>query len=88
MGDVALVILDLIMPGMGGKACGEALLRLDPRVKLLIASGYSVDGRLEETLRSGARGFISKPYELRDLLKRVRDILDEDRKDRDKPAGI
>jgi len=88
MGDVALVIMDLIMPGMGGKACGEALLRLDPRVKLLIASGYSVNGRLEETLRSGARGFISKPYELRDLLKRVRDILDEDRKDRDTPAGI
>ncbi|HVO85264.1 MAG TPA: PAS domain S-box protein [Syntrophobacteria bacterium] len=79
MGDVALVILDLIMPGMGGKACGEALLRLNPRVRLLIASGYSVDGRLEETLRSGARGFISKPYELRDLLKRVRDMLDEDR---------
>jgi CheY-like chemotaxis protein len=81
MGDVALVILDLIMPGMGGKTCGEALLRLNPRVKLLIASGYSVNGRLEEPLRSGARGFISKPYDLRDLLKRVRHILDEDRKE-------
>jgi PAS domain S-box-containing protein len=79
MGDIHLVILDLIMPGMGGKSCLEALLRLDPRVKVLIASGYSVNGRLEETLRSGARGFISKPYELRDLLKRVRDIVDEDR---------
>ena len=81
MGDIRLVILDLIMPVMGGKSCLEALLRLDPRVKVLVASGYSVDGRLHETLRSGARGFISKPYELRDLLKRVRDILDEDRKD-------
>ena len=80
MGDIHLVILDLIMPGIGGKSCLEALLRLDPRVKVLIASGYSVNGRLEETLRSGARAFISKPYELRDLLKRVRDILDEDRK--------
>jgi DNA-binding NarL/FixJ family response regulator len=69
------------MPGMGGKTCGEALLRLNPRVKLLIASGYSVNGRLEEPLRSGARGFISKPYDLRDLLKRVRHILDEDRKE-------
>jgi PAS domain S-box-containing protein len=79
MGDIHLVLLDLIMPGMGGKSCLDALLRLDPRVKVLIASGYSVNGRLEDTLRSGARGFISKPYELRELLQRVRDILDEDR---------
>jgi PAS domain S-box-containing protein len=76
MGDIHLVILDLIMPGMGGKSCLEALLRLNPLVKVLIASGYSVDGRLEETLRSGACGFIGKPYELRDLLTRVREILD------------
>jgi two-component system cell cycle sensor histidine kinase/response regulator CckA len=79
MRDIQLVILDLIMPGMGGKSCLEALLRLDPRVKVLVASGYSVNGRLEETVRSGACGFISKPYDLRDLLKRVRDVLDGDR---------
>jgi two-component system cell cycle sensor histidine kinase/response regulator CckA len=80
MKDIQLVILDLIMPGMGGKSCLEGLLRLDPRVKVLVASGYSVNGRLEEIVRSGACGFISKPYDLRDLLKRVRDVLDGDRK--------
>lgn len=77
MDEVALVILDLIMPAMGGKACAEALIRLNPRVKVLIASGYAVNGRLEETLRTGAKGFIAKPYELREILRRVRDVLDE-----------
>ena len=46
--DISLVILDLIMPKMGGKQCLEELLKIDPRLKVLIASGYSDTYNREE----------------------------------------
>jgi PAS domain S-box-containing protein len=77
MDGIDLVILDLIMPGMGGRTCLVELLKINPQVKVLITSGYSPDGPTKETLNAGARGFVSKPFEARELLKRVRGILDE-----------
>ena len=71
-----LIILDLIMPGMGGRRCLEELLKIDPQAKIVIASGYSVNGPTREALEAGARGFISKPYEVRKMLKVVREVLD------------
>ena len=76
-----LVILDLGMPGMGGQRCLEELLRIEPGLKVIIASGYSADGQSRAALAAGAKGFISKPYRLSDLLKMVRDVLNEERKD-------
>ncbi|MFZ0448586.1 MAG: PAS domain S-box protein [Desulfatiglandaceae bacterium] len=73
---IALVILDLVMPGMGGKQSLEALLEMDPGLKVVIASGYSVNGRTKEALDAGARGFIRKPYEIREVLKVIRKVLD------------
>ncbi|UCF95518.1 MAG: response regulator, partial [Desulfobacterales bacterium] len=52
------------------------ILRLDPQVKVVIASGYSVNGPTKEALQAGARGFISKPYDMQNLLKVVREVLD------------
>ena len=74
--DIALIILDLVMPGMGGKQCIEALLKMDPGVKVVIASGYTVNGHAKEALDAGARGFIRKPYELRQMLNEVRRVLE------------
>ena len=74
---ISLVILDLIMPGMGGHKCLEEILRLDPAQKVVIASGYSVNGRTSEALKAGARGYIKKPYEMRPMLKMVRQVLDQ-----------
>ena len=72
-----LVILDLGMPGMGGHNCLLGLIKIDPAVKVLIASGYSINGLVRKTLDSGARGFIAKPYQLKNLLLKVRSVLDE-----------
>ncbi|UCG13079.1 MAG: PAS domain S-box protein [Deltaproteobacteria bacterium] len=72
-----LVILDLIMPGMGGSRCLEGLLEIDPEAKVLIASGYSPQGPTREILNAGAKGFVSKPYEVRQLLEAAREVLDE-----------
>jgi CheY-like chemotaxis protein len=76
--EINLVILDIIMPGIGGRRCLEKLLKMNPRVKVIIASGYSINGPTKEVLEAGAKGFISKPYDMRGMLKTVRRILDED----------
>jgi|GEM_PF-3471840 len=75
-GEVGLVILDLNMPGMGGQNCLEALQERFPAVPVLVASGYSPNGSMQDTLASGAAGFIGKPYQLQKMLKTVRHLLD------------
>jgi two-component system cell cycle sensor histidine kinase/response regulator CckA len=77
-GEVSLVVLDLIMPQMGGKQCLEQLLKIDPKVKVLISTGHSSNGSAEETRVSGARGFVSKPYTRNQFLRAVRQTLDLD----------
>jgi signal transduction histidine kinase/ActR/RegA family two-component response regulator len=73
---IALVILDLIMPGIGGRKCLVELLSINSKVKVLIASGYSEVGSMKNPLEYGAKGFIGKPYEIKKMLKVVREVLD------------
>lgn len=73
---VDLVILDLGMPGMGGHKCLRRLLALNPDIKVLIASGYSANGKVKDTLGQGAADFIAKPFRRSDLLQSVRSVLD------------
>ncbi len=74
---IDLVLLDLNMPGMGGYKCLQELLRLDPQIKVVITSGYAANGQGKDTLASGAKGFIGKPYQLKELAAMVRWVLDE-----------
>jgi len=76
-GKIELVILDLLMPEMEGKQCLSELLKMQPKLKVLVASGHSDDVSIEESLRLGANGFVSKPFRLMELLQQVRRILDE-----------
>ena len=77
-GNISLVMLDLIMPGMGGKPCLEELLKIDPDVKILVASGYSADGPTKDALSIGAKGFVVKPFDVRQVLEMVRKTIDEE----------
>ncbi len=77
-GQIDLVILDLIMPGIGGKKCLEGLIKKDPNVKVLIASGDTFNGTIKEAVEVGASGFINKPYDLHQMLKEIRGVLDKD----------
>ncbi len=74
--EIDLVILDLIMPEMGGKQCLQALLKTYPSVKVVIASGHSANGLTRGALSAGAKGFIDKPYDIRKVLGVVREVLD------------
>jgi len=76
---IDLIILDLIMPGMGGKKCLEGLLQINPDVKVVVASGYSPEGTVKSFLEGGAKHFISKPFNMKEMLQVVREVLDENK---------
>ncbi|HPC47154.1 MAG TPA: response regulator, partial [Deltaproteobacteria bacterium] len=76
-GEVSLVILDMIMPEIGGKETFSLLRRMDPKVKVLLASGYSLDSHAQEILDRGCNGFIQKPFTLEDLSLKVRELLED-----------
>jgi len=73
---ISLVILDLVMPGMSGRRCLDGLLKMDPALKVIIASGLSVDGHAKDAIQAGAKRFVSKPYDVNHLLQAVREVLD------------
>ena len=74
---IDLVVLDLGMPGMGGLNCLRRLLQLNPALRVVVASGYSIDQHATEVLEVGARGFVAKPYRMADLADTVRRVLNE-----------
>jgi two-component system cell cycle sensor histidine kinase/response regulator CckA len=79
--DIDIVILDLIMPDMGGGETYDQLRELNPQVKVLLSSGYSIDGQASQILERGCNGFIQKPFEMRELSQRIREILDTKKPD-------
>jgi PAS domain S-box-containing protein len=74
--EIDLVILDLIMPGCGGKKCLDDLREINHNVKVLMTSGYSNKQQTEDLTLAGAAGFIHKPYRPEDLLSTIREIID------------
>lgn len=74
---IDMIVLDIGMPGMGGYNCLREITRINPKAKVLIATGYSTDGLEEKTMEAGAAGYATKPYRLHELLGKVRQILDE-----------
>jgi PAS domain S-box-containing protein len=76
-GKIHMVVLDLIMPDMGGGEVYERLKEMNPKVKVLLSSGYSVDGQANEILKQGCDGFIQKPFDMKEFSKKLRDILEK-----------
>ena len=74
--EIDLVVLDIIMPRMGGRETYERLREINPGVKVLLSSGYSENGQAQDILAAGARGFLQKPYDLRAVLHKVREVLE------------
>jgi PAS domain S-box-containing protein len=72
---IDLVIMDMIMPGMGGGETFDRLKEIDPDVKVLLSSGYSINGQATKILRRGCDGFIQKPFNMNQLAEKVQQIL-------------
>ena len=73
---IDFVILDMIMPDMGGRDTFNALLGVNPGVKVLLSSGYSMDRQAEEIMAKGCKGFIQKPFTMGELSQRIRKVLE------------
>jgi len=76
-GRIGLVILDVIMPDIGGWGAFERLQEIDPSVKVLLSSGYALDEQAKEIMAKGCKGFIQKPFSMEELSKKIREILDK-----------
>jgi CheY-like chemotaxis protein len=74
---IDLVILDVVMPEMGGGETYDRLRELDKETKVLLCSGYSLDGEAGEIMRRGCDGFIQKPFKMEKLSRKLREILDK-----------
>ena len=65
--DIDAVIVDLVMPDLGGKACYEALREIDQQVRVVLTSGYSHDSNVDEMINMGVKAFLQKPYRVNQL---------------------
>ena len=73
---IDLIILDMVLPGMGGGQIYDKLKEVNPEIKVLLSSGYTMDGTAAEILDRGCNGFIQKPFNLKQLSIKVRNIID------------
>jgi CheY-like chemotaxis protein len=69
--EIDLVVLDMVMPGMNGAQVFDRLQALDPEVVVVLATGYSIDGKMADLLTRGCRGVLQKPYTLAQLSERL-----------------
>ena len=66
----------MIMPDMSGGDTYDRLKEIRPKVKALLSSGYSINGQATEILNRGCKGFIQKPFKMKELSQKLREILD------------
>lgn len=75
-GKIILVILDMIMPEMGGGETYDRLKAINPEIKVLLSTGYSMNGQATDILNRGCNGFIQKPFNMKELSHKIVSVLD------------
>lgn len=73
---IDMVILDMIMPEMDGGEAYDILKKINPDIKVLLSSGYSIDGQATEILERGCNDFIHKPFKIEQLSQKIKALLD------------
>ena len=74
---IDLVLLDMVMPVMGGGEAFDRIKEINTNVKVLLSSGYSLEGEAKEILNRGCDAFIQKPFKLEQLSQKLREVLDK-----------
>ncbi|HNX60724.1 MAG TPA: response regulator, partial [Spirochaetota bacterium] len=74
-GDVGLVILDIVMPVIGGRETFHMMKKKYPDLKILLFSGFTRHGVTDELLKAGAAGFIAKPFRIDELSRKVAGLM-------------
>jgi len=73
--EIDFVLLDMIMPAMGGGEAYDKMKEINPKVKVLLSSGYSIDSQAKEILARGCNAFIQKPFSMKELSQAIREVL-------------
>jgi PAS domain S-box-containing protein len=73
--EIDLILLDMIMPHMGGRECFHDLKKINPDVKAILSSGYGLNGEAQKMLDEGMAGFLQKPYRVNELSRAIADAL-------------
>jgi two-component system, cell cycle sensor histidine kinase and response regulator CckA len=73
-GSIDLVILDIVLPDMEGRAVFPLLMEARPGAKVIVCSGYSLEGPAKDIMDKGAQGFLQKPFSLQDLADKINEI--------------
>ena len=74
---IDLVVLDMVMPTMGGGEAYDRMKDINPEIKALLSTGYSIEGEATEILKRGCNGVIQKPFNMDELAAKIREILDK-----------
>jgi PAS domain S-box-containing protein len=75
-GRIDLVMLDMIMPGLSGGDTYDALKLIDPEVKVMLSTGYSVSEQAKKIMDKGCQALIQKPFLINDLSQKIKEVLD------------
>ncbi len=70
-----LVILDMIMPKLNGREIFERLTGINPNLKVIFSSGYSLESQAVENINLGCLEFIQKPFDIKKLSQKIRGVL-------------
>ncbi len=73
---IDLIILDMIMPGLDGGKTFDKLRDLHPSIPVILSSGYSLDGQATDIMQRGCKVFIQKPFDLSELSRKIRQVID------------
>jgi CheY-like chemotaxis protein len=76
-GQIDLVILDMVMPGMNGCETFERLKKIDQDINVLISTGYSMNGEVQKIMDRGDKGFLPKPYSITILSQKITEVLND-----------
>jgi len=76
--EIEIVVLDMVMPGMGGGEAYDRIKGINPDIKILLSSGFSIDGEPTEILERGCDGFIQKPFKMKELSQAIREVLEKE----------
>ncbi|MDY7031796.1 MAG: PAS domain S-box protein [Thermodesulfobacteriota bacterium] len=74
---IDMVILDMIMPEMNGGEVYDRLKEINPEIQIILSSGYSINGQAIEILNRGCNGFIQKPFDMKELSQKLKELLNK-----------
>jgi len=66
----------MIMPGISGGEVFDRLRQIDPDIRVILSSGYSIEGKAQAILDRGCNGFLQKPFQMADLSRKLREVFD------------